>query len=534
MAPRRSEAKRVGINSPPAKGLSVTIPAPLDARLRAICDLNVFAARQDAGRHEYDGVLQDLSPAGVRRGLTALGGPAGTVPYSDAHDEAHAAAVEDALRVRFGELELHRVNPLWHIENLDLSSYDREYAPEPERAVARLAHLRGWPAAVDAAVTALDRAPAPLAEATLPLARGLASFVDPQRGPVHADARVALNRLLGHMEQAAVSGPPSAALGGTGLARLLGSAEACEVDLGELSARADAERDRLRALRDESLRRVGPHAEPADTLRALQADHPGPDQVLPEFEELVKETVAWAAEHRLTPYDDVEVQVRPMPDSQRRALAGFFGAAPYEADAPGRFYISLPEPSWSEAETEQWLSTGFNRTVLPNMAVHEVAPGHASHFRALRRATSDVRRTLQSEVFVEGWAHYCEELALEQGFRGADPRVGVAVALDALRRVTRFACAIGLHTGAMTVADAAQRFAEDASLAGPAAEHEARRGLFDPTYGRYTWGKFAIVDLRRRAKERWGNSFTLPRFHNALLDLGAPPLGLLDTALDRG
>ncbi|AUY50943.1 DUF885 family protein [Streptomyces sp. CB01881] len=512
----------------------MTFPDPFDARLRAICDLQVPTAREGAGRHEYDGVLQDLSPDGVRRGLAALGGPADARPYPDPHDEAHASAVEDALRVRFGELELHRVNPLWHIENLDLSGYDREYAPDAERAAARLTHLRGWPSAVDAAVEALDRVPAPLAGATLPLARGLAAFLDPRGGPVHAAAGQALDRLLGHLEQAAASGPASGALGEGALARLLGSAEACEVDLGGLAARAAAERDRLVVLRDESLRRIDSRAEPSETLRRLQADHPAADEVLDSFEELVKEVVAWAADHRLTPYDDVEVRVRPMPASQRRALAGLSGAAPYEPDAPGHFNVSLPDTGWSATEAEQWLATGFNRTAMPNMAIHEVAPGHASHFRALRRAGSDVRRTLHSEAFIEGWAHYCEELALEEGFRGGDARVAVAVAVDALRRVTRFACAIGLHSGEMTVADAAARFTEDVSLAGPAAQQEARRGLFDPTYGRYTWGKFAVVDARRRAREQWGGGFSLPRFHAALLGLGAPPLGLLDTALERG
>ncbi|MEV0416372.1 DUF885 family protein, partial [Streptomyces sp. NPDC050448] len=236
----------------------------------------------------------------------------------------------------------------------------------------------------------------------------------------------------------------------------------------------------------------------------------------------------------LVPHHDVEVDVLPMPESQRRALAGLFASAPHEADAPSAFCVSLPDTGWTRAESDQWLSTGFNRTLMPNMAIHEVAPGHASHGRALRQAATDVRRTLHSDAFIEGWAHYCEELALEQGFRDGDPRVAVAVAQDALRRVTRFACAIGLHTGAMTLSDAAARFTQDVSLSGPAALHEARRGLFDPTYGRYTWGKFAILDLRERAMARWGSAFSLRRFHSALFDLGAPPLGLLHTALERG
>ncbi len=147
---------------------------------------------------------------------------------------------------------------------------------------------------------------------------------------------------------------------------------------------------------------------------------------------------------------------------------------------------------------------------------------------------TDVRRTLMSDAFIEGWAHYGELVALEEGFRAEDPRFAAGVALEALVRVTRLACAIGLHTGGMTVAAAARRFAEDALLQGSAAMSEARRGTFEPTYGRYTWGKLAILDVREQAKKAWGADFSLARFHRALLDLGSPPIGLLGTAVERG
>jgi uncharacterized protein (DUF885 family) len=100
--------------------------------------------------------------------------------------------------------------------------------------------------------------------------------------------------------------------------------------------------------------------------------------------------------------------------------------------------------------------------------------------------------------------------------------------------VTRLACAIGLHTAGMTVAEGARRFEADTHLAGPAALSEARRATFDPTYGRYTWGKLEIMALRERARKEWGPGFSLRRFHAALLELGSPPLGLLGTAMARG
>ena len=64
----------------------------------------------------------------------------------------------------------------------------------------------------------------------------------------------------------------------------------------------------------------------------------------------------------------------------------------------------------------------FSRATLPAITVHEVAPGHFAHGRRLRTVTSDVRRTLHSLAFVEGWAHYGEEVCVEEGFREQDPR----------------------------------------------------------------------------------------------------------------
>jgi uncharacterized protein (DUF885 family) len=244
-------------------------------------------------------------------------------------------------------------------------------------------------------------------------------------------------------------------------------------------------------------------------------------------------SIAFTRDRDLVPYHDGECRVDLAPESRRYAMAMMTWSAPGEDDGPSWYHITPPDPSWPEAEAEEWLEI-FSATTLPGVTVHEVAPGHFSHGRALRRAPTDVRRTLQSKAFVEGWAHYAEELCVEEGFLADDPRFAIGIWLEALIRVTRLSCAIGVHTGGMTVADAAARFSADTHLAGPAALSEARRATFDPTYGRYTWGKLEILALRDRARAEWGSGFTLQRFHKAMLDLGSPPLGLLGTALERG
>jgi len=518
----------------------------LSPRVRAVCDLDVSEVREYAGRHEYDGKPQDLSPAGVRAGLARLAAArADGERLADAHDEAHLSAAEEQKRVAYAELELHRRNPILHLGELDLACYDRDYAPLAERDAARAEHLAAWPRVADAAIESLDQVAAPVAEALLGGIRGLAAGLTAGPGgrtgeAAPAAARAALAaaldahaRLVAHTERAAADGDPDPALGGPGLAALMGSAEALPVDLGRLAEQADAERDRLHALLADGCARLEPGRPALEVARDLVRDHPDGAGVIDAARLWTERAIEFTRDHDLAPYHDGECLVGLAPESRRWAMAMMSWAAPGEPEGPSWFYITPPEESWPERDQQEWLEV-FSHTTLPGIVVHEVAPGHFSHGRAMRHLSSDVRRTLQSSAFVEGWAHYAEELCVEEGFGADDPRIPIGVWLEALVRVTRLACAIGVHTAGMTIDDAARRFEADTHLSGPAALSVARRATFDPTYGRYTWGKLEILKLRERARKDWGTGFTLQRFHQAMLDLGSPPLGLLGTAIDRG
>jgi len=507
----------------------------LTPRLRGVCDLDVAEMREYSGRHEYDGTIQDLSATGVRAGLARMAeASASGPPLDDPHDEAHLAAFERATRVGLGDLETHRRNPIVHLSGLDLACYDRDYAPQRQRDEARARHLAAWPEAIAAAVETLDRVSAPVAGALADGIRGLPAGI-----PAGADDRVreaalaAHARLVAHIDRAAAEGDPDPALGSAALTALMSSAEGTPVDLGRLAGRADAERDRLTARLAESCARVDPGRPPLELARELVRDHPDADGVIAAARHWTERAIAFTRDRDLVPYHDGECRVGLAPESRRWAMAMMSPAAPGERDAPSWYHITPPEESWPPREVEEWLQV-FSATTLPGITVHEVAPGHFSHGRAIRRAPTGVRRTLHSAAFVEGWAHYAEELCVEEGFLADDPRFAIGVWLEALVRVTRLACAIGVHTAGMTVAEGTRRFEADTHLAGAAAASEARRATFDPTYGRYTWGKLEIMDLRERARKEWGAGFSLRRFHAAMLELGSPPLGLLGTAVERG
>jgi uncharacterized protein (DUF885 family) len=267
--------------------------------------------------------------------------------------------------------------------------------------------------------------------------------------------------------------------------------------------------------------------------RELVKDHPDRAGVISSARYWTERAISFTRERDLMPVNDGTCLVGEAPESRRWAMAMISTNAPAEREAPSWYWITPPDEAWPAEEIEAWLEV-FSASTLPAITVHEVAPGHFSHHQALRGARGDVRRTLFSSAFVEGWAHYAEELCVEEGFLSDDPRFAVGVWLEALVRVTRLACALGVHTGGWSVQDATARFESDTHLAGSAAAAEARRATFDPTYGRYTWGKLEIMALRERARSAWGAGFTLKRFHSALMELGSPPLGLIGTAIERG
>jgi hypothetical protein len=393
---------------------------PTDRRLRAVLDLAVADAREGAGRHEYDGRIQDLSIDGVASALGRIGRSAdarATTDADDNHDEAHLSAFEESARVRFGELQLHRRNPLIHAENLDLSCYDRPYASEEIRSQARRAHITHWPDAVDMACESLDLVPAPVAAALLNAVRGLKDSITP--GEPGGDAALAAHaRFVEHVAGLAQTGDPEIALGREALERLMGADEAIpDVDLSDLAARAVDEQARLRAMLDEGCAQWAPGVKTAETVATLMATHPHADAVVATAAAVTEETIEYCRSRGWLSHLDGECRVGIAPPSRRWAVAMLTWSAPYESDGPSQYDITPPEPHWPQDEQDEWL-TMFSDMALPAITTHEVAPGHFAHGRALRHAPTDVRRSLIGAGFAEGWAHYGEELMLEDGFRG--------------------------------------------------------------------------------------------------------------------
>ena len=149
------------------------------------------------------------------------------------------------------------------------------------------------------------------------------------------------------------------------------------------------------------------------------------------------------------------------------------------------------------------------------------------HFLHAAHVMSPVRRVFGSYSFTEGWAHYCEQMMVEEGYRNESPLLQFAQLSEALLRNCRYVVSILMHTGRMTLEEATRFFMENGFMEELPAQKEALRGTFDPGYLNYTLGKLLLLKLREDIKAREGESFNLKRFHDRVLALGYPPVPLV-------
>jgi uncharacterized protein (DUF885 family) len=203
----------------------------------------------------------------------------------------------------------------------------------------------------------------------------------------------------------------------------------------------------------------------------------------------------------------------------------------WERNATEAYYNVTPvDPAWSDQQKRDHLGF-FNRWSSEIISVHEALPGHYYQFLAVRQIPSRLRQVLGCGSNSEGWAHYCEQMAIEEGYGGGDPRYELAQLSAAIQRIGRFVVGLSLHTQGMTYEQAVEVFHDRCYMAPVNAEREARRGTLDPTYLVYTLGKWRILELRDEVKARLGDRFRLKEFHDAFLKQGPSALPVVRAAM---
>jgi uncharacterized protein (DUF885 family) len=295
-------------------------------------------------------------------------------------------------------------------------------------------------------------------------------------------------------------------------------------------------RENLRRNQEE-FKRVSAQVDPTRTaeqiLNEAILDHPAAGNLMQSFRDVLSGLREFIEKNRIV---TIPSQVPPIVEETppfMRALttASMDTPGPFEKVAKEAFFnVTLPEKTWDAKQTEEYLQ-GFNRGTIISTAVHEVYPGHYTQFLWIASAPSKVRKLAGCASNAEGWAHYTEQMMLDEGYGKGDLKLRLGQLQDALLRNARFIVGIQMHTGKMTVEEAVEYFVKEGYQVRPVAEKEAKRGTSDPTYLVYTLGKLEILKLREDYKRMKGGSYTLQGFHDAFLGQGFPPVKIVRRAL---
>jgi uncharacterized protein (DUF885 family) len=221
-------------------------------------------------------------------------------------------------------------------------------------------------------------------------------------------------------------------------------------------------------------------------------------------------------------------------------LASMDPPGPFEKVAKEAYFnVTLPGSSDTSEEIND-LMKAFNVGTIASVSVHEAFPGHFVQFLYTPSFPTKLRKVMGASTNVEGWAHYCEQMMIDEGY--AQPGVGAKDQRDslfirlgqlqeALLRDARFVAGIRMHRGDMSFDQAVDFFSKEGYQSKKSAEVEAKRGTSDPTYLYYTLGKLQIYKLREDVRHKQGGNFSLEKFHDDFLKQGNPPIVIVRRAM---
>ena len=514
------------------------------------------------GVHAHDDRVEDLSRLAIEARGRELGGFARRLdriaPRSlTAEEQLERRMLADHIRGRLFELEEVRPwerDPQHYAELLATGLAGQtlfEYAPVEERARRVVSQLRQTPRLIEAAETNVQDPPGIFIKVGAEAFDGVVTFIE--RDLPRAFRQLEDLHLLGDLADAATAAteairgytnhlrdtlaPRSRAsfrLGRERFEARLRHHDGISLGAERLLVIAERELGRTQERFREVAARLEARAEPAEVWRRVKTRHPAAGELVQTVRDQLSDLVTFIERNAIvTIPDDEQMVVAPTPDFYRWTFASVWTPGPFEPKPlPSYYYVTDVDPSWSAERSEEHLRD-LNVATLWSVSVHEAYPGHFLHFRHQRRIERPLRKsTLFAPVsFVEGWAHYCEQMMVEAGLGRDDAALELGQVAEALLRLARMVVGIRLHAGDMSVEQGVRFFREAAYLEEGSARREAERGTFDPAYVLYAAGRLMLLKLREDVQARAGSAFSLKSFHDRLLGQGSVPLWLHRTLL---
>ena len=521
------------------------------------------------GLHEFDGRVTDYGRTSInleRMRLAEFDRRLEKFPYKllsprAAYDYRILRCAIRKQLFRFDTMRSYTRNPMSYAGAMDVNIYvKRNFAPLEERVRYIIAVLEQAPTTFAAARANLNESlPRPFIQTAIQVAEGSAEFLD--KDLVEALSGLKNRALLGRFkvvkDRAAAevreyakwlkeSRLPQAnddyALGKENFAQMLREGELIDLPPEQILEIGLRELRREQQLFTETAAKIKPEKKPVEVFKSIQKDHPTEQNLISDTRQNLEAIRQFLVDNKiLTIPSEVRVRVEETPKFDRAtSFASMDTPGPFERKATEAYYYVTPvEPEWPAAQKEEWL-TAFNYYTTDVVSIHEAYPGHYVQFLCLNASPANrLEKILDSYAFVEGWAHYTEQMMLDAGFGPNMPsripqsdsvktlKYRLAQSDEALLRLCRLCVAIKMHCQGMTVDEAAKFFQDNCYYEPKPARQEAIRGAFDPEFLYYTVGKLQFLKLRRDYEQQEGASFSLKKFHDECLRHGMPPIRLL-------
>lgn len=525
------------------------------------------------GLHQYDGQLEDMSAATREAEIAALHVYEKKVAALDTSAlDAEPAADREILlnQIRSSLLQLETIrswekNPDNYSSGITSSIFtlmERPYAPVNTRLRAAISREKQMPRVLEEARQNLKNPPRIYTEIALEQLPGLISFFQhdvPEAFAAADDA--ALKSEFEKTNAAVVSALQSYAAwmksdllprsngdfrwGAETYSRALAYNEMVDTPLDKLLQVGLNDLHHNQAEFARIAHEIDPNKTAQQELAELATVHPAPANLLAAFHDRFDSEINFINTHHIiTIPSTVQPTLEETPPFMRATTqASMDPPGPFEMHSTkALFNVTLPNPAWSPQRTNEYMAA-FNVGTIVSTSVHEAYPGHYVQFLYQPQFPSKIRKIIGANTYIEGWAHYCEQMMLEQGYNA--PGVGakneresklikLGQLQDALLRDARFVVAIRMHTGvggAMTTDQAVDFFVKEGYQARPIAEVETKRGTSDALYLYYTLGKLQILKLRADVQAQQGAAFSLQNFHDTLMKMGPVPIKIARQAM---
>jgi uncharacterized protein (DUF885 family) len=515
------------------------------------------ARATEAGLHAYDAELPAYSrrevAAEIARAKRALAELAGIPKESLAHENRlDALLLENSIRAHLLDLENIRMwerDPDFYNGVISRALFllvQRDFAPLDERLRSLIARERRVPEIFRSARANLANPPAIYTKiATLQMASEIRFLRDDLPRAITGTRDAALKAEFAQVNQRAIEeygkfleylktdlasrSKGSFALGAENYRKKLLYEEMVDLPL-----------DRLLEIGEKALRQtqdcfkataalIDSEKPPAAVIAQLSQDHPDAERLLVETQAGLEDLRNFVTSHRIVTIPSAENPRVVETPAFMRALtfASMDSPGAFEETSTEAFYnVTLPERDWSDTQREQHLRA-FGRNGIRVTSIHEVFPGHYTQFLWVKRAPTKVRKLLGADTNAEGWAHYAEQMMLEEGYGEGDPKLLLSQLHEALLRLCRYIVGLRMHTRGMTLEEGIAFFEREGWQERANAEREAMRGTSDPTYLVYTLGKLQLLKLREDYQKKVGDRFNLREFHDRFLSFGYPPIKLI-------